>query len=75
MEVQVGQIAKLLSGRPQGSLPGNTEANPKEQVKAITLRSEKQLDSDVDKLVPATMEKGNEGIIEEDGTSEVEGVI
>ena len=75
MEVQVGQIVKLLSERQQGTLPGNTEANPKEQVKAITLRSGKQLESDEEKLVPATMEKGKEGALEEDGTSEVEGVV
>ena len=33
------------------------------------------MDSDVDKLVPATMDKAKEGTFEEDGTSEVEGVI
>ncbi|KAK1428088.1 hypothetical protein QVD17_16916 [Tagetes erecta] len=40
-QMQVGQIAKLLSERPQGGLPGNTEANPKGHVKAITTRSGK----------------------------------
>ena len=45
LETQVGQIAKLLSERPQGSLPGNTEPNPKEQVKAVTLRSGKEMQS------------------------------
>ncbi|GAV66113.1 hypothetical protein CFOL_v3_09623 [Cephalotus follicularis] len=43
LEVQVGQTANLLSGRPQGTLPTNTDINPKEQVKEITLRSGKQL--------------------------------
>jgi hypothetical protein len=41
IENQVGQIAKLLSERTPGSLPSNTETNPKAQVHAITLRSSK----------------------------------
>ncbi|KAL9416753.1 hypothetical protein AB3S75_039861 [Citrus x aurantiifolia] len=44
LEVQVGQIANLLSSRQHGSLPSNTKTNPKEQVNAIILRSGKQLD-------------------------------
>ncbi|KAI3819085.1 hypothetical protein L1987_12908 [Smallanthus sonchifolius] len=39
IENQVGQIAKLLSERPPGGLPSNTEPNPKAHVKAITTRS------------------------------------
>ena len=39
LEIQVGQLANSLSIRNQGSLPNNTEKNPKEQLKAITLRS------------------------------------
>ncbi|GKU87120.1 hypothetical protein SLEP1_g1569 [Rubroshorea leprosula] len=42
LEVQVGQLASVVSGRAQGALPSSTEKNPKEQVKAITLRSGKQ---------------------------------
>jgi len=42
LENQVGQLANVLSNRPQGSLPSDTE-NPrrdgKEQCKAITLRN------------------------------------
>ncbi|KAH9686774.1 hypothetical protein KPL70_014506 [Citrus sinensis] len=44
LEVQMGQIANLLSSKRQGSLPSNTETNPKEQVNAIILRSGKQLE-------------------------------
>ena len=44
LEVQMGQIANLLFSRPQGSVPGNTETNPKEQINAIILRSGKQLE-------------------------------
>ena len=39
LEVQMGQLANSLSIRNQGALPSNTEKNPKEQVKAITLIS------------------------------------
>ncbi|XP_027351144.1 uncharacterized protein LOC113862248 [Abrus precatorius] len=35
--------SRLLSERPQGSLPGNTETNPREQVNAVTLRSDRTL--------------------------------
>ena len=43
LENQIGHISKMLSERPQGSLPSNTEPNPREQVKAVTLRSGKTL--------------------------------
>ena len=43
LEVQMGQMANLLTERQQGSLPSNSEVNPrgegKEYCKAITLRS------------------------------------
>ncbi|KAG8486462.1 hypothetical protein CXB51_019744 [Gossypium anomalum] len=41
LENQIGQLAKMILERPQGSLPSNTEPNPKEHVKAVTLRSGK----------------------------------
>ncbi|KAG8481373.1 hypothetical protein CXB51_026129 [Gossypium anomalum] len=31
----IGQLSKLISERPQGSLPSNTEPNPREQLNAI----------------------------------------
>ena len=43
LEVQVGQIANYLTSRNQGALPSNIEKNPKEQLKAITLRSGTEL--------------------------------
>ena len=47
LEVQMGQMANLLIERQQGSLPSNSEINPrgegKEHVKAITLRSGREL--------------------------------
>ena len=44
LEMQIGQMAKIISERPQGSLPSNTETNPREQVNAITLRSGTKLE-------------------------------
>ncbi|KAL5557784.1 hypothetical protein UlMin_033995 [Ulmus minor] len=44
LEHQVGEISKLLTERAQGALPSNTERNPREEAKAITLRSGKELE-------------------------------
>ncbi|KAD4586318.1 hypothetical protein E3N88_23919 [Mikania micrantha] len=46
IENQMGQIAKLLADREKGKLPSNTETNPKEHCKAVTLRSGKTTKSD-----------------------------
>ena len=47
LEVQMSQMTNLLTERQQGSLPSNLEINPrgegKEHVKAITLRSGREL--------------------------------
>ena len=47
----MGQMANLLTERQPGSLPSNSEVNPRrdgnEHVKAITLRSGKELESQV----------------------------
>ncbi|PPS13872.1 hypothetical protein GOBAR_AA06702 [Gossypium barbadense] len=40
LKTQIGQLAKLISERPQDSLPSNTETNPREQLHAITVRDE-----------------------------------
>ncbi|KAL5572307.1 hypothetical protein UlMin_021904 [Ulmus minor] len=44
LEHQVGEISKLLTERAQGALPSNIERNPREEAKAITLRSGKELE-------------------------------
>ncbi|KAL5566989.1 hypothetical protein UlMin_030153 [Ulmus minor] len=44
LEHQVGEISKLLTERAQGTLPSNTERNPREEAKAVTLRSGKELE-------------------------------
>ena len=39
----MGQLANALATRPQGTLPSNTETNPREQLKAMKLWSGKEL--------------------------------
>ncbi|KAL0417452.1 UNVERIFIED_CONTAM: Retrovirus-related Pol polyprotein from transposon.6 [Sesamum radiatum] len=38
IEMQLGQLVSMVSGRREGQLPSDTEKNPKEQVNAVTLR-------------------------------------
>ena len=55
LEVQMGQMANLLTERQSGSLPSNSEVNPRrdgyEHVKAATLRSGKELEAQEQPLV------------------------
>ncbi|KAG9458142.1 hypothetical protein H6P81_002650 [Aristolochia fimbriata] len=46
--------------RPRGALPSNSEINPKEQVKAITLRSGKTLEEHQTKEQPTIEEEGSQ---------------
>lgn len=39
LENQIGQLVKIISERPQGSLSNNTESNLRVQFNTITLRS------------------------------------
>ncbi|PPS10618.1 hypothetical protein GOBAR_AA10028 [Gossypium barbadense] len=39
LETQIGQLSKLISKRPQGSLPSNTEPNPREHLKTISTQN------------------------------------
>ena len=58
LEAQMGQMANLLTERQPGSLPSNSEVNPRrdgnEHVKAVTLRSGKDLET---KEKPSTTEE------------------
>ena len=58
LEIQMGQMANLLTERQPGSLPSNSELNPRrdgsEHVKAVMLRSGKELET-----------KGKSPVIEE----------
>ncbi|PPS13537.1 hypothetical protein GOBAR_AA07042 [Gossypium barbadense] len=40
LETQIGQLSKLISKQPQGSLPSNTEPNPREQLNAIYIQDD-----------------------------------
>ncbi|KAI3461839.1 hypothetical protein Pfo_018502 [Paulownia fortunei] len=69
LEVQIGQISSMLSARPQGSLPSNTEINPKETVQAITLRGGKEL-PELERKITTPKELANEEVLKEsDNTS------
>ena len=43
LEVQVGQLAKQVANQQSNSFSANTEANPKEQCKAVVTRSGKEV--------------------------------
>ncbi|XP_073133414.1 uncharacterized protein [Henckelia pumila] len=44
LENQIGKLAKAMNSRELGTLPSDTEKNPKEQVKAVELRSGKRIE-------------------------------
>ncbi|XP_034203729.1 uncharacterized protein LOC117618238 [Prunus dulcis] len=50
LEVQMGQLANVLTGRVNGALPSQTEINPKNQehTKALTLRNGRPIKTAVD---------------------------
>ncbi|XP_070025904.1 uncharacterized protein [Nicotiana sylvestris] len=64
LEIQVSQLATLMSGQIKGSLPSNTEKNPKEHFKAISLQSGKTLDD------PYADRQGNPQEVEQVNESE-----
>ena len=64
LEVQMGQLANSLATRNQGALLSNTEKNPKEQIKAITLRSGTKIQTP--KATIEYEEKKNEGEVQQD---------
>lgn len=55
LEIQIGQLAKIVSHRLQGSLPSDTKKNPIEHVTAISMVSEQHgeeaIEDKVDKPV------------------------
>ncbi|KAK1378573.1 hypothetical protein POM88_025317 [Heracleum sosnowskyi] len=54
LEMQLGQLASAINNRPQGSLPSDTEPNPKndkrEHCKSITLSSGKEIEGNTKKI-------------------------
>ncbi|PPS19421.1 hypothetical protein GOBAR_AA01159 [Gossypium barbadense] len=57
LETQIGELAKLIFKCLQGSLPSNTESNPREQLNAITIQ-------DVEGLVAPEPELGQETMLQ-----------
>ena len=71
LEVQIGEIANALTSRNQGDFPSNTETNPREQLKAITLRSGKKLqqpmESNSSKQEKDTIEENSREAVNKEG--------
>ncbi|XP_070057025.1 uncharacterized protein [Nicotiana tomentosiformis] len=72
LERQVGQIAIILSERIPGTLPADTEKNPKETVNDVTLRSGQVLkdSTPIHKETAPQTESGKELKIEDDKKTE-----
>ncbi|KAG9458114.1 hypothetical protein H6P81_002622 [Aristolochia fimbriata] len=60
LTTQVNHLNQSAYERPRGALPSNSEVNPKEQVKAITLRSGKTLEELQPEKQPAMEEEKNQ---------------
>ncbi|KAJ4724582.1 DNA-directed DNA polymerase, partial [Melia azedarach] len=71
LEMQVGQLASMMTERQQGSLPSNTETNPREHVNVITLRSGKKLEELKDKMKEQNEEQHKSSSFNQAKTGEV----
>ncbi|XP_075497140.1 uncharacterized protein LOC142534108 [Primulina tabacum] len=60
LETQIGQLANTLKDQNRGQFPSNTEVNPREQCKAVTLRSGKEIG------IPEPAEENVEILVEKD---------
>ena len=65
LEMQIGRLVLAQNSRPQGTLPSNTEVNPKEQCNAIVLRSGKKLE-ERSEPEPARPHKNEEPAVEKE---------
>jgi len=66
LKTKVGKLAKQLADQQDGQFSANTQTNPKEQYKAITIRSEKQVGFDVNKEVVEVNQKvGEDKLVKE----------
>ncbi|XP_041011488.1 uncharacterized protein LOC121255284 [Juglans microcarpa x Juglans regia] len=61
IEVQIRQLATTINAQQRGTFPSNTEVNPKEQCKAITLRSGKEIERPPSKETKSTPTAENNG--------------
>ena len=73
MENQIAQIAQQVShlSRPQGHLPGQPETNPKGQMNAITLLSDRELESPPMPMREERRETDNEGAVDKEAPTEI----
>ena len=74
LETQVGQLAKQLAEQQGGQFSANTQPNPKEQCKAITIRCGKQVGSDINKETVESKQsvvRNGEDRVEEDSQPEL----
>ena len=55
LEVQIGQLAMTINAQQIGTFSSNIEVNPKEQCKAITLRSEREIERSPSKETKSTL--------------------
>ena len=61
LEVRIGQLATTINVQQRGTFPSNTEVNPKEQCKAITLRSGREIERSPSKETESTPTTPNNG--------------
>ncbi|PPS19215.1 hypothetical protein GOBAR_AA01370 [Gossypium barbadense] len=71
LKTQIGQLSKLISERPQGSLPSNTEPNPREHLNAIrTQNKEGFVAPELELQQDNAMNKGREEVNNDDPKQE-----
>ena len=61
LEVQIGQLATTINAQQRGTFPSNTEVNPTEQCKAITLKSGREIEWSPSKETESTPTAPNNG--------------
>ncbi|PPS03406.1 hypothetical protein GOBAR_AA17256 [Gossypium barbadense] len=65
LETQIGQLSKLISERSQGSLPSNTEPNPREQLNAINIQDDKGVVEPEPELMQETVVSKSQGEVDQ----------
>ncbi|WVZ01766.1 hypothetical protein V8G54_022572 [Vigna mungo] len=72
LESQIGQLSRQLLERSPGTFPSDTIPNPKEQCKAIQLRSGRVIESEKRSEMEREKKKRVDDIVEESNEKEVE---
>ena len=65
LETQIGQLAKLISERTQGSLPSNTEPNPREQLNVINIQDDEGVVEPETEPMQETMVRKGQGKVDQ----------